>query len=120
MISKTKIQRKTQKKKNPELVRTILIAKKNNHLKLANKLSGPTRLLLRVNLNDLNEIKENSILVPGKVLGEGDIEKKITISALGFSEQAKEKLKKAGCEIKTIRQEIEKNPKLTGVKIILE
>ena len=118
MISKTKIQRKTKKKTNPELVKTILLAKKNNHLKLANKLSGPTRQQVRVNLNELDEIKENSILVPGKILGEGEINKKITISALGFSEQARNKLKKAGCEIKTIRQEIESNPDLKGVKVI--
>ena len=30
----------------------------------------------------------------------------------------KEKLKKAGCEIKTIKQEIEKNKDLKGVKVI--
>ena len=118
MISKTKIQRKTKKKTNPELVKTILIAKKNNHLKLANKLSGPTRQQARINIGELDKIHENNILVPGKILGEGDINRKITISALGFSKQAKEKLKKAGCEIKTIRQEIESNPTLKGVKIL--
>ncbi|VVB78705.1 50S ribosomal protein L18e [uncultured archaeon] len=118
MISKTQIQRKTEKKRNPELVRTIMVAKKNNHLKLANKLSGPTRQFLRVNLSELNDIKETSILVPGKILGEGEIKKKITVSALGFSEQAKEKLTKAGCEAKTILKEIESNPTLKGVKII--
>ena len=67
---------------------------------------------------ELNEIKENNILVPGKILGEGDIEKKITISALGFSKQAKEKLKKAGCETRTIIKEIETNPTLKGVKVL--
>lgn len=118
MISKTKIQRKSEKKTNPELVKTIMIAKKNNHLKLANKLSGPTRQQLRINVGELNEIKEGSILVPGKILGEGNINKKITISALGFSEQARDKLKKAGCETKTIRHEIESNPTLKGVKVL--
>ena len=57
-------------------------------------------------------------MVIGKVLGEGEIEHKINISALSFSKQAKEKLKKAGCEIRTIKEEIEKNHKLEGVKII--
>ncbi|MEK6860268.1 MAG: 50S ribosomal protein L18e [Nanoarchaeota archaeon] len=118
MISKTKIQRKTEKKTNPELVETIFLAKKNNHLKLANKLSGSTRKQLRVNVGELSELKEDNILVPGKILGEGEIKKKITISALGFSEQAREKLKKAGCQIKTINQEIEDNPTLKGVKVL--
>lgn len=121
MISKTKIQRKAKKKTNTELVETIFLAKKNNHLKLANKLSGSTRKQLRINVGELNEIgekNENNILVPGKILGEGEIKKKITISALSFSEQARDKLKKAGCEIRTINQEIEHNPTLKGVKIL--
>jgi ribosomal protein L18E len=58
------------------------------------------------------------VIVVGRVLGLGDIKKKISISALGFSTQAKEKLKKAGCETKKIKEEIEKNPKLGGVKIL--
>ncbi len=118
MISKTKINSRMKRKRNPELVKTIFLAKKNNLLELAQKLSGPTRKQSSVNLNQLNEIKEEKIIVVGRVLGGGEIKRKISISALGFSEQAKEKLKKTGCEIKTIKQEIEKNPKLSGVKIL--
>ncbi len=118
MISKTRIQRKTRKKTNPELVKTIHLAKKNNHLTLANKLSGPTRRQARVNLNVLNELSEKNIIIAGKILGEGDIKKKMSIAALGFSKQAKEKLKKAGCETKTILKELEDNPTLKGVKVI--
>ena len=66
----------------------------------------------------LNKMKEDKIAVVGKVLGSGDINRKISVYALGYSTQAQEKLKKAGCEIKTIKQEIEKNTKLTGVKIL--
>jgi len=117
-ISKTKISKKAKRKTNPGLVETINLAKKNNLLELANRLSGPTRLQKRINLEDLNKIKEDKILVAGKVLGKGDIEKKISISALSFSESALEKLKKKACNIKTIKQEIEKNKKLEGVKII--
>ena len=117
-ISKTKINKRQKRKTNPELVKTIELAKKNNLLELAKKLSGPTRLQSKTNLDTLNKIKEDKIMVLGKVLGSGDINKKITISALSFSESAIEKLKKKGCEFKTIRQEIEKNKKLEGVKII--
>lgn len=118
MISKTQINKRLRKKTNIYLIRIIEIAKKNNNIELAKKLSGPTRKQFRINLNELDDIKENKILVVGKVLGSGEIKNKKEISALGFSEQAREKLKKAGCEIKTIKQELEKNPKLTGVKII--
>ncbi len=118
MISKTKINERMRKKRNPILVDTIFLAKKNNMLALAHKLSGSTRQQSKVNLSELNEMKEDKVIVVGKVLGSGDIKKKMSIAALGFSAQAREKLKKAGCEIKTIKQEIEKNSKLTGVKII--
>lgn len=105
-------------KRNPELVNTIFLAKKNNLLELAKRLSAPTRKQSSVNLENLNKLKEDKVIVVGKVLGGGEIKKKMSIAALGFSEQAREKLKKAGCEIKTIKQEVEKNLKLTGVKII--
>jgi len=118
MISKTQISKRKKKKRNPELVKTIELAKKNNLLVLGKKLSGPTKLHSKINLDELNDLEDNKIIVVGKVLGMGSINKKISISALSFSEQAKEKLKKVDCEIKTIKQEIEKNPKLEGVKII--
>ena len=118
MISKTLIKKRIRRKTNPELVETIQIAKEKNLLELAKKLSGPTKKQKMINLNELNNLKEKNIMVIGKVLGAGEINEKISISALGFSEQAKEKLKKAGCEIKRIKQEIEKNPELKGVKII--
>lgn len=118
MISKTKIHKRMQRKRNPELVNTILLAKKNNLLELAKRLSAPTRKQSSINLEELNKLKEDKVIVVGKVLGSGEIKKKTSIAALGFSKQAKEKLKKAGCEVKTIKQEIEKNSKLTGVKIL--
>jgi large subunit ribosomal protein L18e len=118
MLSKTKIQERAKGKTNLHLVETILLAKKNNHLDLATKLSVPTRRRAKINVNELNEIPEKHIVFPGKILGTGDIDKKMTVVALGFSEEAKEKLKKAGCEIKYIKDELIKNPELKGVKII--
>ncbi|MDD5191794.1 MAG: uL15 family ribosomal protein [Candidatus Nanoarchaeia archaeon] len=117
-ISKTRINERRKRKTNSELVETIGLAQKNNLSELARKLSAPRRLQGRINLDNLNKIKEDKIMIVGKVLGLGDINKKITISALGFSGSAVEKLKKKGCEIKTIKQEIERNKKLEGVKII--
>jgi large subunit ribosomal protein L18e len=118
MISRTRIHDRMRRKRNPILAETILLAKKSGNLKLAHKLSGPTKLQLSVNLSELQELKEDKIIVVGRVLGSGDIKRKITVAALGFSKQAKEKLKNAGAEAITIKHEIEKNPKLTGVKII--
>jgi len=119
-ISKTSIRKKTQRKTNPYLVETINLAKKNNLLELAKKLTRPTKLQVKVNLTELNEdVKDGEkIMLPGKVLGSGNINKKIVICALSFSNGATEKLKKAGCEIKTIKKEIEDNKTLKGVRII--
>ena len=118
MISKTQISKRTQNKRNPELVETIILAKKNGLLELGKKLSSPRSNHLNLNLEGIDKIESEKIVLVGKVLGQGDIKKKKTVCALGFSEQAKEKLKKAGCEVKTIKQEIEKNKDLNGFKII--
>ena len=118
MISKTQISKRTLKKKNPEIVKTINLAKKNNHLDLAKKLSGPRKNYKNLNLDELNEIDGDSILVIGKILGRGEINKKIGIAALDFSDKAKEKLEKAGCDIKSIKQALDNDLKLKGVKII--
>lgn len=118
MISKSQISKRTERKTNSELVKTVELAKKNNHLELAKKLTTPKKRQISVNIGELNELKEDKIAIAGKVLGSGNIKKKISVYALDFSDEAKEKLKKSGCEFRTIRQEIEKNPKLAGVKVL--
>jgi ribosomal protein L18E len=118
MISKTKISKRTLRKRNPEIVETIELAKKNGLLDLGKKLSGSRSNYVNINLDSINHMEDGEILIVGKVLGSGEISKKKRVCALSFSEQAREKLKKAGCEFKTIKQEIEKNKDLKGVKII--
>jgi len=69
--------------------------------KIASDLERPTRNRRAVNLSRINRYtKENEIIVvPGKVLGSGMLNHKLTISAYQFSEQAKDKIEKAGAEI---------------------
>ncbi len=118
MISKTQITKRTDKKRNPEIMETINLAKKNGLLDLAKKLSAPRSQYKNVNLDDLEKAEGDKILVVGKVLGSGSISKKIGVAALAFSESAKEGLNKAGCDVKTIKMAIEKNPKMEGVTIL--
>ncbi|MGD9276177.1 MAG: 50S ribosomal protein L18e [Candidatus Pacearchaeota archaeon] len=121
MKTKTKIGKQLLKKTNPELVETIKLAKKNDKwLEVASLLSYPRKK--RINLN-LEEIDKNSkegetILVPGKVLSNGEISKKLKVIALSFSDVAKEKLKNQKCEVVIIGEEIKKNPEMKGVKIL--
>ena len=105
-----------KKKTNSILVETIFLAKKINP-ELASAVSVPTRKQAKVNIGRLNECKESIAIIPGKVLSSGEINKKIKVYALGFSEVAKEKLKKADCDFKTILnalKELKKGEKLKG------
>jgi len=121
MISRTKVNRKLERKTNPELVETILKSEKlKNWLKVAHYISGPTRLHVSINLDQIGrETKEgDTVVIPGKVLSMGSIGKKIRIAALGFSKQAREKLKADKCEIVSIKDEIKINPTARGIKVL--
>ena len=98
MKSKTQINKWMQNKTNSELVETIFLAKKTENIELASEISMPARQLAAVNITKIAEAKSDTVIVPGKVLSNGDIEKKKTVYALGYSEKAREKLKNAGCE----------------------
>ena len=118
MISKTQISIRTKKKKNPEIVETIVLAKKNNLLDLSKKLSMARSKYKDINLDELEKVEGDRILVVGKVLGSGNISRKIGVAALSYSKQAREKLKNAGCDVKTIKEALNKNPTLDGVTIL--
>ena len=60
----------------------------------------------------------DTVVVPGKVLSNGEINKKIRIVALSFSKEAEEKLGKKKCEVVSILEEIKVNPKAEGIKIL--
>src|SRR3989344_8445080 len=102
MKSKTKIEKQIRKKTNAELVETIISAKKNNNwLKVAEILSSPRSKKVNVNIERINKFSKEGekIAIPGKVLSLGEMDKKIKIIALEFSEKAREKSLKAECEI---------------------
>ncbi|HNX48107.1 MAG TPA: 50S ribosomal protein L18e [Methanomassiliicoccales archaeon] len=58
------------------------------------------------------------IVVAGKVLGSGAINKKVTVAAYGFSESAKMKIEAAGGKNLTIMELVKEMPQGTGVKIM--
>ena len=120
-MNKRKISKRITRKTHNVLVDTLFTAKKQKAwLEVAGRISGPTRNHSSVNLKDIdkNSKQGDTIVVPGKVLGIGELSKKIRICALSFSEMASEKIKKSGSEKVTILEEIKKNPKATGVKIL--
>jgi len=119
--SKTLIEKQLEKKTNPELVKTIIEAKKKkNWLEVAAMLSSPRANRINMNLGKINdEAKEGEIVVvAGKVLSQGELNKKIKVVALSFSEMAKEKIAKAKGEVVTISEEIKKNPEAKNVRFL--
>jgi len=88
--------------------------------RVANDLERPTRQRRVVNLSSISRYtKENEIIVvPGKILGAGSLEHKLTISAFQFSNGAKEKIEKAGAKIIPLLKLSEENPSGKGIRII--
>ena len=121
MLSRTKLKKRTRRKTNPYLVETIRLALKHeNWTPIVKILSGATRQHSSVNLSQIEEKTKlgDTVLILGKVLSEGNITKKIRICALSISYPAKEKLKSSKSEFATIAEEIKKNPKAEGVRVI--
>lgn len=121
MLSKTKIKSRASKKTNPSLAETIELAIKNSQwIKIAKLLSSPSRKYSSINLSEIDSKTStgDTILIPGKVLSGGDITKKLRICAFSISKPALEKLKKTKSEFAPIIEELKKNPKAEGLKII--
>ncbi len=121
MKTKTLIEKQLKRKANPILVETIIAAKKNEGWNIiASVLSGSKKNRLNINLEEIDKKSEDgeTIVVPGKVLSQGEINKKVKIIALSFSEKAKEKLLKAKIETSNMLEEIKKNPEAKGIKVL--
>lgn len=88
--------------------------------RIANDLEKPTRQRRVVNLSSISRFtKENEVIVvPGKVLGAGDLQHKLTISAFQFSNGAKEKIEKVGAKIIPLLELSKENPSGKGIRII--
>ncbi|MBL7160846.1 MAG: 50S ribosomal protein L18e [Candidatus Aenigmarchaeota archaeon] len=86
----------------------------------ARGLNRPRRKSFEVNLFDIERFatSKETILVPGNVLGSGELTKPLSIAASRFSKTAQEKIEKAGGKALTIQELMEKNPKGQGIKVM--
>ena len=103
-----------------ELKKKSLDQKVNIWKAIASNLERPTRKRRIVNLSKINRYtKENeTIIIPGKVLGSGTLDHKLTISAYQFSDSAKEKLAKVGAKIIPLPELIKESPKGKSIRIL--
>ncbi len=87
---------------------------------VAENLNRSRRKRFEVNLNRLEKhAKANeTIVVPGVVLGAGEIKKRLTIAAFRFSGKSKEKIEKSGGKCLSIEEMFERNPKGKGIRIM--
>ncbi len=88
--------------------------------RIAVDLEKPSRQRRIVNLSRISRFckEDETIVVPGKVLADGDIDKKINVAAFAFSKTAKEKILKSNGQLMTIPELMKKNPKTSEMRII--
>ncbi len=112
---------------NPELQSLIVELKKRGSeqnaalwQRIASDLERPTRQRRVINLSKISRYTEDNdvVVVPGKVLGAGSLDTKITISAYQFSSGAKEKIEQAGSKTVTLLELSKNAPKGKNIKIL--
>ena len=99
------------------------IARENNAKiwkDIAERLEKPSRQRIVVNVSRINRYTKegDTVVVPGKVLGSGTIDHKVTVAAIGFSKSAYEKIVKTGGTCLHILDLALRNPKGSNIKII--
>ena len=104
---------------NRKLIRELWKTKRRIWKKVSKKLSGPRRERIEANLYRINKkTKENDVIVvPGKVLGVGEIDHKLTIACLNCSKTARKKIESSGSKLLSIEELLEQNPEGKEVKV---
>ena len=104
---------------NRKLIRELWKTKRRIWKKVSKKLSGPRRERIEANLYRINKkTKENDVIVvPGIVLGIGEIDHKLTIACLNCSKTARKKIETSGSKLLSIEELLEQNPEGKEVKV---
>lgn len=112
---------KNEKLKNliSSLKRQSLEQKTNIWKRIALELERPTRQHRIVNLSKINKNANDNdiIIVPGKLLSGGELNKKVTIIAYAYSKKVLEKINGKASLI-TIEEAMKKYPNGKNIKII--
>ncbi len=104
---------------NRKLIRDLWKTKRKIWRNISKKLSNSRRLRVEANLYRINNKtkKDDVIVIPGKVLGNGELTHKLTISCLDYSDSAKKKIEQSGSKLMSIEELLEQNPTGKNVKI---
>ena len=107
-----------------QMVKTLRGASKKNNAPIWERLADlalkPTRAKRTINLGQLDKfVADNDVVVvPGKVLGTGNLSHKITLCSFSISTTGAKKITESGGKILDISQIIKNHPTGKGVKII--
>lgn len=116
-----------ERKSNPvlvELIGALKNAGRTNEAPLwrdiASRLEKPSRSWAQVNVSKLNENLEagENAVIAGKLLGDGELSKAVTVIAFSASSSAKAKIAKAGGKVLTLQEAIKAFPKGQNCRII--
>jgi large subunit ribosomal protein L18e len=86
---------------------------------VADRLEKPRRTHAEVNLGRIERYarEEETVVVPGKVLGSGALSKDVTVAAVDFSSTARTKIEQVG-DAMSLEQLVEGNPEGSNVRVI--
>lgn len=115
------------KKTNPRIISLIEDLKTKSRendapiwKEIARRMERPKRSYATVNVSRINRhtMDSETIVVPGRVLGAGDIDHSVLVGAFDFSEGARSKIMDADGECLTIEELVARNPTGSNVRII--
>ncbi|MFB6078273.1 MAG: 50S ribosomal protein L18e [Halarchaeum sp.] len=87
---------------------------------VAGRLEKPRSTHAEVNLSRIERYanEDETVVVPGKVLGSGALRKSVTVAAVDFSSSAETKIEHADGEVVQLAQAVEQNPDGSNVRVI--
>jgi len=115
------------RKTNPMLIELIHELKKQSNENdipiwkdVALRLEKSSKNWPKVNLDRISKyiLENETALIPGKVLSTGNLTKKVSIAAWSFSEESREKIKKADGRCMSIEDLLKNNPKGKDIRIL--
>lgn len=116
-----------EEKTNPNLVRLINDLKERSREEeapiwrdVAERLEKPSKNWAEVNLSNIQRHADENetIVVPGKVLGAGYLNKQVTVGSFNISQGAMKSIEEAGGTHMSIRELVDENPSGKDIRIM--
>lgn len=87
---------------------------------VADRLERPRHRVVPVNVGHLDRLTEagETVVVPGKLLAEGPLSKRLTVAAFAYSKEARAKIHAAGGVAITVHDLVKTKPDGAGVRLL--